>query len=198
MRSAPGNKMDILTEQWKKEEKKKLWLRIIRRCIGIPLLFSFPTLGPASPFLALLGAILMAPDIAGYLSQFAGNILWKHHVGKPQPLYSIPESLVARGKYAEAEEEYEKIIQDFPNEIKPHADMINIAVRWLNDGQLAEDLYRRGMHMLQNQADRDVLTGMYTSISSRLKNGDNKTTIPLEKIAEIKERLARDRHKYWR
>jgi len=161
-------------------------------------MFSYPALGPLSPFFALFGCVLIAPDIAGYFSRFMGNILWRHREGKPQPLYSIPESLVAKGKYAEAEIEYEKIIQAFPDEVKPHVDMINIAIRWMNNGQLAEKLYQRGMSLLKNQADRDVLTEMYTSISTRLKKEDTRTTVPVEKLKEIKEQLARDRRKFWR
>jgi hypothetical protein len=192
--------MDNGVAHWEKEQRRELWVRIIRRCIGIPLLFSYPWLGGISPFLALLGCILIAPDIAGYFSKFAGNILWSRREGKERPLYGIPESLVAKGKYAEAEKEYEKIIQEFPNEVKPHVDMINIAVRWLNDGQLAEELYRRGMGLLQNPADRDKLTESYSAIRTRLKNQDesNREAIPFEELKEIRERLARDRNKYWR
>lgn len=107
---------------------------------------------------------------------------------------------MTQGKYAEAEAEYEKIIQEFPNEIKPHVDMINIAIRWMEDGQLAEELYQRGMTLLQDPTDRDTFTQMYTAIRTRLKSQDEKNgrTIPFENVKEIRERLARDRHKLWR
>ena len=192
--------MDNDGVRWRKEQRHELCVRIIRWCCAIPLLFSFLLLGPLAPFFMLLGCILIAPDIAGYFSRFVGNILWSRRKGEPTPVYGIPESLVARGKYAEAEEEYEKIIQEFPNEVKPHVDMINIAVRWLNDGQLAEELYRRGMGLLKNQADRDKLTESYTAMLTRLKRESDadSATIPIHDLKEARERLVRDRRKYWR
>lgn len=155
--------------QWESEERRKLWRRIIRWCLGIPLLlFSYPHLGLSGPFLMLLGVLLIAPDITAYLSGFAGNILWSHCEGESKPLYGIPESLVAKGKYAEAEQEYEKIVQKFPAEVKPHIDMINIAVTRLDDGELAKKLYQRGMSILQDSASQETLTRMYEAISTRL------------------------------
>ena len=155
--------------RWKTEQRRLLTRQIIRRGIGVPLLvFAFP-IPWFGPFLVLLGAILIAPDIAGFLSGFAGNILWPHQIVEPKPLYSIPESLVARGEYAKAEAEYEKIIKEFPAEAKPHIDMINIAVTRLNDKELAEKLYERGMSILQDPAPKETLTKMYDAISTMLK-----------------------------
>ncbi|MFC1498317.1 tetratricopeptide repeat protein [Verrucomicrobiota bacterium] len=183
---------------WKQEQKRILWSRIIRWGIAIPLfLFSYPRLGWLGPFFILAAAMLVASDIAGYLSRL---IIRTHRPTEPKPIYGIAESLVAKGKYAEAEQEYEKIIQEFPNEIKPHIDMINIAVKWLNNGQLAEQSYQRGMSLLRNPVDRNTLTETYTTIRTLLKNQNEENTkvISLEKINEVKERLARDRHKLWR
>ena len=109
--------------QWEREVRRERWGRLIRWVIAIPLiLFSYPWLGSLGPFLVALGCILIAPDVAGYISQFAGRLLWPDSKVEPQPLYSIPESLVARGKYEEAEREYKNIIQEFPNAVKPHLD----------------------------------------------------------------------------
>jgi len=155
--------------RWEEEQRRVLVSRLVRWGIGIPLiLFCFP-IPWFGPFLALLGVVMIIPDIADYLSGFAGNIIWSHRAGQPQPLYSIPESLVASGRYEEAEAEYEKIIKEFPKEVKPHVDLINIAVTRLNDGELAERLYQRGLSILQDAATRDVLTKMYNAISTRLK-----------------------------
>ncbi|MBI2437654.1 MAG: tetratricopeptide repeat protein [Lentisphaerae bacterium] len=186
--------------EWKREKRHVFWSRLIRWGVGIPLiLFSYPWLGYFGPFLVLLGSILIAPDIAGYFAKFAGNIIWPHHKGKPQPIYGIPRSLAAKGRYAEAEMEYEKIIQEFPHEATPHIEMINIAVVRLNNPELAEQLYQRGMGLLKNPEARETLTRMYAALRSRLKSKDkeNRKVIPHEKIEEIRDRLARDRDKLW-
>jgi len=154
---------------WKAEQRRILISRAIRWGVGIPLIavgFAIPFVGL---FLMLLGVVMITPDIAGYVSNIAGNILWSHHTDRPKPLYDIAEALAAKGKYAEAEQEYEKIIQNFPSDVKPHIDMINIAVTRLNDRELAAQLYRRGMDLLPDSAPQETLTMMYEAISTRLK-----------------------------
>lgn len=190
---------------WQLEERREFWTTIMRRGLGIPMmLFSYPWLGllsPSliiiSPFLALLGCVLIAPDIAGYFSRIAGRLLWSGKAGDIRPMYGIPESRAARGKYVEAEQEYEKIIQAFPNEIKPHVDMINIAVVRLNNAELAEQLYQRGMTLLQDPIAKETLTQIYDTIRTRIKInlGVGRTTIPLDKISAIREQLESNRNK---
>ncbi|MFA5044144.1 MAG: hypothetical protein WC381_07915 [Kiritimatiellia bacterium] len=170
--------------QWKEEKRREIWKRLIRWGLGIPLiLFSIPLLGWwFGPFFVALGGILIAPDITGYFAKFAGNIIWTHHDGKPRPIYGIPQSLAAKGRYEEAEREYENIIREFPNEVKPHIEMIDIAIVRLNNAELAEQLYKRGMGLLRDPDSRETLARMYAAIRTRLKRGDegSKKPIPLE------------------
>jgi tetratricopeptide (TPR) repeat protein len=155
--------------EWAAYERRALISRILRWVFGIPLmLFCFP-IPWFGPFLVLLGVILVAPDLARFAAGSLGGIMWRHTSDGPRPIYGIPEALAARGKYAEAEAEYEKIIQEFPGEVKPHIDLINIAVTRLKDAELAERLYRRGMETLKEPAARETLTRMYEGISSILK-----------------------------
>lgn len=188
--------------EWERERRRELRNRLIRWGIGIPLiLFSYPWLGIffgplvgwLGPFLVVLGSILIALDIAGFFSQFVGRLLWPKSKFEPRPLYSIAEALAAKGKYAEAEKEYEKIIQEFPNEVKPHLDLISIAVMRLNNAELAEQLYQRGMNLLQNPGARETLTKMYAAIRSRPKSRDkeDKKVVLREKIEELDEREKR-------
>ena len=189
------------TAQWRREERRELWGRLVRWGLGIPLiLFSYPRLGWFGPFFIVLGCILIAPDLAGYCSQFFGGILWSHRKGQIKPLYSIAESLVARGKYEEAEKEYETIIQQFPNEVKPHADMISIAIVQLKNAELADLLYQRGMTLLRDPAARKTLTQMHAGIRTRLQSRDieHRPIIAAAKLDEIRARLKRDRAKMWR
>jgi len=184
------------TAEWKAQQRRILVSRVVRWSIALPLIifcFPIPWFGP---FLILLGAIMIAPDIASYLA----SLFQVHHRAERKPVYGIAESLVARGKYADAEQEYEKIIQEFPGEVKPHVDMINIAVRWLNDGQLAEKLYQRGMTLLRDPAARTTLTEMYEGMRTRLKSPDAESnrTISNDKLKDVQEHIARDRRKLWR
>ena len=91
-----------------------------------------------------------------------------------------------------------KIIQEFPREIKPHADLIDIAVRWLDDGDLAEKLFQRGMSLLTDPADRERLSDAYERSRSRLKTHEAPKTISAEKLNEVKARLERNRRELWR
>lgn len=179
--------------QWKKEQRREFWSRLIRWGVGVPLiLFSYPWLGYFGPFLVVLGSILIARDIAGYLAtKFAGNIIWTHHDGKPKPIYGIPRSLAAKGRYEKAEREYEEIIQEFPNEVKPHIEMINIAIVRLNNAELAERLYQRGMGLLQDPDDWETLARNYAAIRTRLKRSDeyNRKPIHIEKREKKRAQL---------
>lgn len=162
--------MAVGVNEWKRQERRLLWSRIVRWGIGLPLLlFSYPALGLISPFTALLGAILIAPDVAGFLANSVGTVIWSHSPSQRSPNYDIPESLVARGKYSEAEAEYDRIIEEFPLEVKPHIALINIAVTRLNDGELAARLYERGMAALKDPASKETLTTMFRAIMTRLR-----------------------------
>lgn len=181
--------------EWKRGKRRELRSRLIRWGLAIPLFLAVP-IPWFGPFMALLGSLLVASDV----TEFIVNWLWRPRLRKPKPIYGIPESLAFKGRYEEAEKEYEKIIQQFPDEVKPHVDLINIAVMQLNNAELAEQLYQQGMKLLKDPASRETLTRMYAGIKSRLKSADaeSREAIPREKLAEIKERLERDRRKLWR
>ena len=181
--------------EWKREERRELRSRLVRWGLAIPLFLSFIWIPWFGAFFALLGSLL----IAQVVGRFFANLLWPHRKRKPKPVYGIPESLVFKGKYEAAEKEYEKIIQEFPNEVKPHVDLINIAVMHLNNGELAEQLYQRGMKLINDPEARETLSRMYAGIRTRLKNeGETIQPVPREKLDEIKSRMARDRRKLWR
>lgn len=173
-----------------------MWSRIVRWSIAIilaPMAFVIPVFGA---FLTLLGCILVAPDIAGWLSGSLNGLLWTSHQSPPGPVYGIPESLVARGQYEEAERAYEEIIRKYPDEVKPHVDLINIAVTRLHDLELAEKLFRRGMTALRDKETKEILTNMYAAIGSRLAS-QVQSPEPIhaeEQMAGIKSHLKLGKH----
>lgn len=167
----PDTQEDALQDLWEREQRTTRMKRAIRWSIAIILILSaVPIFGVLAPFVTALGVVLFAPDIAHYLSGFADRILWNRDPGVPTPIYGIPESLVAKGLYAEAEKEYDKIIQEFPNEAKPHIGLIEIAVKRLNNATLAESLYTRGLSMLQDPNQQEILKAAYERIRTRLKD----------------------------
>jgi tetratricopeptide (TPR) repeat protein len=173
-----------------------MWSRIVRWSIAIilaPMAFVIPVFGS---FLTLLGCILVAPDIAGWFSGSLNGLLWTSHHTPPGPVYGIPESLVARGQYEEAERAYEEIIRKYPDEVKPHVDLINIAVTRLHNLELATQLYQRGMTTLRNQEAKCILTNMHAAIRSRLES-QVRSPEPIhaeDQMAEIKSHLNLGRH----
>lgn len=137
----------------------------LRWTVGLSLLFMYPLLNRKlnfdAPWLMLAGAVQIAPDIAGFFGDMAGGILWRHHAGKPTPIYGIAEKLTGEGRYVEAEAEYDKIMAEFPNETKPHLDLIDIAFKRLNDPRLAEQFYQRGIARLPTEEGRAWLAESY-------------------------------------
>lgn len=171
--------------RWREEERRALRNRLLRWGFGIPLMLSFPWLGLLSVYLALLGCILIAPDVAGYISdRVAGGILGRRAPEKPPPLYSFAESRAMEGKYQEAEQEYEKIIREFPDEVRPHIGLIEIAVIRLHDGDLADRLYERGLQCLKGRARQELLTRRYREIRTRLKPVDGVPNTPVHRKQE--------------
>jgi len=154
---------------FERAQRRATALRVLRLTIGLPMAFlSFPALGFPGLALAVLGAIIIAPDVASF-------IVWlfmEHRPPSPQPIYSIPESLVKKGKYEEAEEAYDKIIDEFPDELKPHFDLITMAVIEIDDVELARRYYERGLSKLQTQAAKDELTRFFPVLLSRRERHD--------------------------
>jgi hypothetical protein len=160
---------------------------IIRWVLAIPFAFSIPIMmslfGPAAaffaPFFMALGAFLIAPEIVSFFSSIINGVLFPELQAERKPNYDIPESLVAKGEYEEAEAEYEKIIAAFPNEVTPHTALINIAIRRLKDVRLAEDLYLRGMSCLKKQSARETLDRVYTGMMTQIKSAEEEHPPPL-------------------
>lgn len=163
-------------------------------------MLSYPLLGPFSPFLVALGVLLVTLDIASLLSGWADCILLTRGKGALEPVYGIARTLAARGKFAEAEAEYEKIIQEFPNDVQSHIDMINIAVVRLNDGDLAEKLFTRGTSFLKRPADREKLSEAYNRAKTRLKKEEDTSikTVAHQKLDKIRAHWEEKRRLIWR
>jgi hypothetical protein len=114
--------------------------------------------------------ILMGPPIARLLSESTGGLFYpvKRQSG-PLPMYSIPQSRRAQGLYEEAIDAYEGIAKNFPHEVKPYIQMIDIAIVDLKDPVRAASIYQRGITALTKEDDIKLLIKMYHAICSRLE-----------------------------
>ena len=122
-------------------------------------------------FCFLAGAVLIARPIARLIAEPAGNLFYPgDSFSRPQPMYGIPESKRKKGFYEEAMADYEKIANDFPRELKPYIDMIDVAIVDLRDAGRANAIYQRGIAALKKAEDKETLARMYHAIRSRLNS----------------------------
>ena len=119
---------------------------------------------------AAIGFILLGPDTASFLSHSFDSILWSHRLGGKRPMYGVPESLVQRGRFDEAIAAYEKIIAEYPGEMRPHMGLIEVAIVRLNDRVLAAKFFERSLAQLKDPADQAKLKDIYSAICERWKD----------------------------
>ena len=116
----------------------------------------------------ITAAVILAFPVAGLLAEPTGNLFYAgERFDRPQPIYSIPQSKRTQGFYELAMTAYQKIADEYPEEVKPYVEMIDIATRDLNDPTRALAVYETGMSRLKKDKDRAVLTQMYMAIRSR-------------------------------
>ena len=116
----------------------------------------------------LVAAILVAGPVARLLAEPTGGLLLpRRYYDKPQPMYGIPESKRVQKHPQEAIAEYEKIAIAHPGEVRPHVEMIDIALTDLHDPELANVFFQRGVATLRNPAAKDHLALVYAAIRER-------------------------------
>jgi len=121
-----------------------------------------------SPVFILLGAIILAFPMAGFLAHPAGLIY--HKFGKtkgPQAVYSIPRARRKFEQYEESVEEYEKIVQQFPDEVEAWIEMLEVVVEDLKDMDRAERIYHTGIWNLSSVEMKPVLTKAFQAMQQK-------------------------------
>ena len=117
----------------------------------------------------ILGAVILAFPLARLIAEPAGSLFYPiKRSSKPAPMYGIPQSKRAKGLYEEAMAGFEKISEDYPNELQPFIEMIDISIVNLKDPERANAIYRRGVSVLKKREDKEALARMYSAIRSRL------------------------------
>lgn len=140
-------------------------------------------------FMAIGVAIVMVP-FAGLLAEPIGGLVYfqGRQSDKPAPIYSMAQALRSAGRYQEALEEYERMTREFPGEVRPYVEMLEIAVVNLKDGTLAESIFQKGMSALEKREEaRQKLKARYGDIRSRL---EGRTDLPESIVpADQRDRL---------
>jgi len=112
-------------------------------------------------------AILIGSPIARLIAEPAGRLYYsERYARKTQPLYSIPKSKRAKGLYEEAISGLESIAKDYPEEVIPYIDMIEIAALDLKDMERADRIYQKSLSSLENEEAREILTQKYEAIGA--------------------------------
>lgn len=137
--------------------------------VSVGTLFVGPLQLLLGMFCFLLAAILVARPIARLVAEPAGNLFYPGDCyDRRQPMYGIPESKRKKGLFEEAMADLEKIANEFPRELKPYIDMMDIAIVDLKDPDRANAIYQRGIAALRKIEDKETLARMYQGIRSRL------------------------------
>ena len=113
--------------------------------------------------------------MAELFAEPTGNLFWPSaQYDRPQPAYSIPQSKRARGLYEETIAGFEKIAEEYPGEIQPYVEMIEIAIVNLHDPERAKAIFHRGIDVLKKDEDRETLARMYGVIRTLLNSRPDK------------------------
>jgi len=123
------------------------------------ILFGYPAWILAAVWIAFPIAGLLAGPVVGFLFSYGT-------FDKPQPAYSIPESLRMKNKLAEALQAYQALAEKFPQEVRPWAEMIRLAHVDMKDTTLAEQLLSRGLAKLRKRKKREELERIARAVMS--------------------------------
>jgi len=133
-----------------------------------------PMLILSSALLILAGVILASP-LAELFSQSAGNLFFPANRNtQPSPMYSIGEAKIRQGRYHEALEYYQQIAKDYPAEVEPHIQLMNLAFTYLGDRELGDSFYRAGLDQMKSERTKAMLTRMYEGLRTQVDQAAQK------------------------
>lgn len=121
--------------------------------------------------LIIAAAVMLGGPVARLIAEPAGSLFYPTMKSdRPAPVYGIPAARRARGLYEEAIAGYLQIAAEFPGEVKPYIELIDICIRDLKDAGRANQYFQDGMAALQQEGDREALARMYSAIRTRLNS----------------------------
>lgn len=119
------------------------------------------------PMIAL-AAIIAAPSIARDLvDRVVDFFTYSEKFDRPQPMYGKAMALRKNRQYEEAMAAYEEIAEDYPDEIKPWLEMIDMSLRELGDPERAERIYQQGVLQFGDEKNRERLARQLSGLQLR-------------------------------
>lgn len=113
----------------------------------------------------VMAAIVVAAPLARLIAEPTGNLFYPaKRRSRPLPMYSIPQAKRKQGHYEEAIAGFEQIAADYPGEVKPYIEMVDIAIMDLKDPDRAKAIFQRGVATLKKHEDQETLARMYRAI----------------------------------
>ena len=169
--------------------RKSLWRRFL---IGGPFLLSglvlmakvhgwfrgtaaperYSALGPVLLACACLitGAIILAIPLARLLAQPATGLFFPNeHFDRPQPIYGIPRTRRGKGLFEEAITEYEKLVEEYPEEIEAWIEMMEVAAIDLRDADRADEILDRSLGAVESESERAKLKETRARMRDRVR-----------------------------
>jgi len=120
--------------------------------------------GSFAGLLVMMGAIVLAGIINGWaIADFIANVAMRliyptERYDRPLPAYGPARAKRKMGEYDEAILEYEKIITEYPTEVQPYIELMEIAMINLHSHQELDRIYERSMDTINDEDDQLKLT----------------------------------------
>ncbi len=116
----------------------------------------------------VVAAIIMGRPMAAVVGEFITNIFYpSYHYKGPQPVYGIPEANRKKGRIQVSFDGFQKIAEEYPQELRAYIEMIDIAIMDMKAPDLASSVHQSGLENLKEEEARGVLSNRYKEICSR-------------------------------
>ena len=129
----------------------------------------------------ITASTIIAPSIASLIAEPTGELYFPSATrDRPPPMYSIGETKRKKGLHQEAFDYFACIAAEFPHELKPYVEMMDIAIVDMKNRALAEQAFLRGLASLVDEQDRRGLCAMHEAIISRLVQDAPNLHLPIK------------------
>ncbi len=102
----------------------------------------------------VIAGIVVAPPLAGLIAEPAGGLFHPRHPARQEPSHDIAEARRRQGRYAEALDAYERVVERFPGDVSGWIAMLDVASVDLRDAARADAIARRALAALPDAASR--------------------------------------------
>jgi len=121
------------------------------------------------PFGAV-AAIILWPRLGEIAAEpFRAMLYPIQRFDKPVPMYSVPMSKRARGAYAAALADYERMELEYPGDMEVYRNMLELLILEMKDPEKASEVFQRALRSLRKTEQREGLARIYQGMLSQVK-----------------------------